>query len=135
MRESEMKNPVIYVFVNKGLHMTTGKVAAQVTHATMRSAIMSAKERLDQWDISIHKTVIVLEARDEIHMRSISRYMFERGFRFHEIIDEGVNEIDPHTVTAAASDILDKDDELVIQAFSTFNLYRDTVKINLEFER
>lgn len=133
--EAKMTNPVIYVFINKSLHMTAGKISAQAVHAAMKSVIRSTEQHRESWDISIHKTVIILEARDENHIKSISKYLFDRGFNTWDIIDEGVNEIDPHVYTALASAIIDKDDQRTIDAFSTFNLYKDTIKINMEFEK
>jgi peptidyl-tRNA hydrolase len=127
-----MTNPVVYIFLNKGLHMSVGKAAAQAAHAAM-VVWEPAGEKV--WLDSMHRTIIVLEARDENHMRSIRSYLAERKFKTNEIIDEGVNEIDPHTITALSTNILDKDDENTIRAFSSFKLYRDFVEITTKFER
>ena len=129
-----MNNPVVYVFLNKSLHMSTGKAAAQATHAAMQ--VSRVVENFSAfWNDVALRTVIVLEARDENHMRAIQDYLFERGFDTHRIIDEGVNEIDPHTITALATEILEKDDEDVVKTFSSFSLYRDTIKLTLELDR
>ena len=129
-----MNNPVVYVFLNKSLHMSTGKAAAQATHAAMQvSRVVENFSAI--WNDVAQRTVIVLEARDENHMRAIQDYLFERGFDNHRIIDEGVNEIDPHTITDLATEILEKDDEDVVKTFSSFSLYRDTIKLTLELDR
>lgn len=130
-----MFNPVIYVFLNKSLHMSVGKATAQGIHAGMLGAMGSDIEFQKVWHDSMHKTVIVLEARDQAHIKNIYGYLLMRGILAHEVIDEGVNEIDPHTTTALASNILDKDNEDIIKAFSTFKLYRDLHKITVEFEK
>ncbi len=114
--------------------MSPGKLAAQVAHATMISCSEQDESKLDLWVSSPHKTIIVLQARNENHLRSIKDYLTTRKYRAHMIVDEGVNEIDPHTVTAIATDILDKDDENVIKTFSTFELYKETITVNMEIK-
>lgn len=130
-----LNNPVIYVFLNKSLHMTTGKAAAQAVHAAVMGCLISNENDHASWLKAIHKTVIVLEARDEAHLNNISKYLLQRGFHTQTVIDEGVNETEAHVVTALASQILEKEDQETIDAFSTFNLYKDIAKINVEFER
>lgn len=128
-------NPIVYVFINKGLGMTTGKVAAQAVHASMMSNIDSFEHELEEWRKAPHKTVIILEARDEAHIKNIEVYLNQRDIQSYPIIDEGVNEIDAHTITALSTGILDKDDEKVKLAMSTFKLYRDMIKFNVEVDR
>jgi peptidyl-tRNA hydrolase len=131
----EKENPVIYVFLNKSLQMTAGKASAQAAHAAVFSIIESDESKQQLWRINPHKTIIVLEARDEAHIRNITTYLSQRGIYTNMVVDEGVNEIDPHTVTALSTNILDKNNEHISQSMSTFSLYRDTVKINLQFEK
>jgi peptidyl-tRNA hydrolase len=126
-------NPVIYIFLNKSLQMSVGKAAAQAAHAI--AMLRPTKEGADTWESSPHRTIIVLEARNEQHMKNIRAYLHERQVSTTRIIDEGANEIDPHTWTALATCILDKDAEYVQKTMSTFKLYRDTIKINLEVSR
>ena len=131
-----MNRPVIYVFLNKSLQMSVGKASAQAVHAAMMANVDIIDDtQRGEWKKAVHKTVIVLEARDEQHMRNIASYLVERAYAVHYIIDEGVNEILPHTVTAMATTILDKDSEDVEKAFSSFSLYRDVIKVNLEINR
>lgn len=116
--------------------MSVGKAAAQVGHAIAMASIMlftDGQKRL--WKESPHRTMIVLEARDEHHMGNIALYLKERKFESYSVIDEGVNEIDPHTTTALATAILDKNDENVIKTFSSFSLYKDLVRVTTEFDR
>jgi peptidyl-tRNA hydrolase len=128
-------NPVIYVFVNKGLGMTAGKLSAQAAHAVALVMIDETEEMRLQWRNGAHKTMLIMEAKDENHIRNIERYLVERKVPVRAVVDEGVNEIDPHTITAMATAILNKDDEQVGKTFSTFSLYRDTIRVNLELDR
>lgn len=129
------ENPIIYIFLNKSLGMSVGKAAAQAAHAAVFAAAQSDESKQQLWRVSPHKTIIVLEARDEEHLRGISTYIEQRGFTSNMIVDEGVNEIDPHTITALSTEILDKNQEQVALTFSTFKLYKDLVKLTVEVER
>lgn len=128
-------NPVIYIFLNKSLKMSVGKAAAQAAHATVMSVIATDGTGHMEWLNSPHRTIIVLEARDEAHMKNVRAYLAERKVSSVRIIDEGVNEIDPHVWTALATCILDKDAQYVKDVMSTFKLYRDTVRVTLEVDR
>lgn len=134
-KEDNYLSPVIYIFINKSLGMSIGKAAAQSAHAAVFSAAESDKSRRKLWLNSPHKTIIVLEARDENHIRNISKYLLQRNFISNTIIDEGMNEIDPHTITALSSLILDKNDESVALTFSSFKLYKDLIKFSVELDR
>ncbi len=127
--------PVVYIFVNQGLHMTTGKAAAQAAHAIAIAFARSDKTVLDLWNESVHRTILVMKARDAEHLKNMQQYLKERNIRTHLVIDEGVNEIDPHVPTALATDILDRDDAVAKQTLSSFELYRDQIKFSVEVER
>lgn len=129
------ENPVIYIFLNKSLGMSVGKAAAQAAHAAVFAAADSDESKQQLWRVSPHKTIIVLEARDEDHLRNIEKYLRQRDFVANMIVDEGVNEIDPHTITALSSEILDKNDERVSLTFSSFSLYKDLIKFSVEVAR
>lgn len=129
------ENPVIYIFLNKSLGMSVGKAAAQAAHAAVFAAAESDESKQQLWRINPHKTIIVLEARDEAHIRNISTYLQQRGIHTNMIVDEGVNEIDPHTITALSSGILDKNNEHISLSFSTFKLYKDPIKFTVEVDR
>lgn len=122
-----MDNPTLYIFINKSLGMSTGKVAAQAAHAAAYSMAQNHQEDNDLWLNSIDKTVIVLEARDEAHIRTIKDYLRLRGVNSEVIIDEGVNEVDPMTITALSVVFMDKNDA-ANKLFGKFHLYRDSDK-------
>lgn len=130
-----MLKPVIYIFANKGLAMSPGKLAAQVAHAAVMGTIDSGEQRQLDWASSTHRTIIVLEARDEAHLRNIYEYLDERHISCARIIDEGVNEIDPHTWTALATGMLEKDNPDIVDALSTFRLYTEVFKVTVEIKR
>lgn len=122
-----MKRPTIYVFINKSLGMSSGKIAAQAAHAGAYSMARNELESNTEWLQAIHKTVIVLEARDEQHLRNIKDYLGQRDVESEFIIDEGINEVPHHSITALVTVMIDKN-ENADQLFSTFNLYKeDTV--------
>jgi peptidyl-tRNA hydrolase len=128
-----MEKPTVYLFLNKSLHMSVGKAAAQAAHAAIMAVIETYNPKF--WTDAVHRYVIVLEARNEVHIRNIKDYLEERGIRARYIVDEGINEVDPQTITALATDIVDKDDARVQLALSSFDLYRDDIKVTLEVPR
>lgn len=131
-----MTKPVIYIFLNKSLHMSVGKAASQAAHAVAMAILGSCNaSQPSEWELLPHRYIIVLEARDEDHMVNISKYLGQRNVLTYEIIDEGANETDPHTLTALATEILDKDDPKVEQTLSTFSTYHDDIRVTLEIPR
>lgn len=120
-------NPVMYIFINKGLGMSPGKVAAQAGHAAVEAYRLTPEDSnvLRMWYAGGHYTKIVLEARDALHLHSIERYIKDRGFKTSLIVDEGRTEIDPHTPTALGVEVVDKDNVHVAQTFSSFSLYKE----------
>lgn len=125
----------MYIFVNKGLGMSSGKMAAQTAHAAVQAYKLSDDKLIGEWELGLHYTKLVMQARDEQHLRTIHAYLAERGFLAAKIIDEGMTEIDPHVMTALGVAIVDKEDPHTEATFSTFELYRDTIKVTLEIPR
>lgn len=119
-----ISKPVIYVVVNKGLSMTPGKLAAQVGHAV---ALVMSDYNHDQcsdlWLTQPHRWLIVLEATNGEQLYHLGEYLRERNVPNYRVIDEGVNEIQPFSVTAIGVGILDKDSE-VAAYFSGLQMYR-----------
>lgn len=116
--------PVMYIFANKGLEMSPGKLAAQVAHAAVEAFRISAGDLIKEWYVGGHYTKIILEARDEQHLQNIERYLAERGFATSLIIDEGRTEIKPHSMTALGVAIVDKDDEHTAATFADFKTFK-----------
>lgn len=127
----------MYIFVNKGLGMSTGKVAAQAAHAAVEGYRLScgltphqpqdglARENAEarHWYKGGHYMKLVMEANDAEHLRSIKDYIEARGFKTALIIDEGHTEIEPFTPTALGVEIVDKDHPHVQATFGEFNLF------------
>ncbi len=128
-------NPVIYIFVNKSLNMSSGKVAAQAAHAAAMTVCEEDQEKRLQWLTAPHKTILVMEARNELHIMNIEKYLKDRGIKPVTIVDEGVNEIDAHTITALATNILSRDDEYTQQTMSTFRLFKEKIRITMEIDK
>jgi PTH2 family peptidyl-tRNA hydrolase len=122
--------PVQYIVANKGLGMSGGKLAAQVAHAAVKGYAASnptggtANSLVPAWNDSGH-TKIVLEARDTEHLLMVERFLNERGIETALIIDEGRTEIAPHTPTALATVIVDKEDPNVQHAVGDLRTYKD----------
>lgn len=122
-------DPTMYLFLNKGAGMSTGKSAAQAGHAAVeayRATLGSSGQNfLEAWYQGGGYKKIVLEAEDETHLLVIDAYLGSRGFITRLIIDEGATEVRPHTATALGVELVDKDDEHTAATFGSFKLYRD----------
>jgi peptidyl-tRNA hydrolase len=116
----------MYLFLNRGAGMSTGKAAAQAAHAAVEAYLATPESNLKRvWHRGGHYTKIVLAADDETHLHTIQRYLFDRGFESQLIVDEGMTEVRPHTATALGVEIVDKDHAHAQATFSTFSLYHD----------
>jgi peptidyl-tRNA hydrolase len=130
----------MYIFLNAGAGMSTGKAAAQAAHAAVEAYRLScppAPDRPEQmgyfvqsgivnrWYQGGHYKKIVLRADDEQHLHTIQRYLEDRGFKTKLIVDEGMTEVRPHTATALGVEVVNKDDGHTAATFSTFDLFRD----------
>lgn len=130
-----MSNTAMYIFVNKGLQMTVGKVAAQAAHAAIEAWRISNVEMLGKWYEGKHYTKLVMEARDEDHLKTIATYLQDRGYKSTFIIDEGRNEVARLSFTALGVEIVDRDDPNAKATFSTFKLYRDKIRMIIEADK
>lgn len=127
-----MKNPVMYIVVNKGLGMSPGKMAAQVGHAVGRAFRdftdgISFEDGdgniLDQY-FAKGETKIVLEARDTEHLTVVERYINAKDILTYPVIDEGRTEVPAHSFTCFASEIVDKADEATQLAFGDLKTFK-----------
>lgn len=123
-----MIRPVRYIFINKSLHMTGGKLGAQVGHACELALLDEPK------DSNLHRlyfrgghyTKVVLDGTDTSTMQNLVKYLEDRDFPVVTIYDEGHTEVDPMSFTAIATHVLDKENAHVRETFSTFSLYKET---------
>lgn len=123
----------MYIFVNKGLKMSTGKSIAQGAHAACKAVEISYPEMVKAWNEFGFYTKMVMEARDENHLTTIQKYLSERNIKSVMIIDEGRTEIPKHSATALGVEIIDKNVQGPI--FQEFDLYKDKIKVSVEFEK
>ncbi len=117
--------PAMYLFVNRGLKMSPGKIAAQASHAAVEAYSISDQAMIDHWRVGGHYTKLVMLAEDDVHLLSIKHYLEERGFGTVLIIDEGRTEIKPHSMTALGVRIVDRDDPHTAATFESFRMYRE----------
>lgn len=118
-------DPCMYIFVNRDLGMSAGKVGAQAAHAGVEAFRISEESLVNQWYMGGHYKKLVMLARDTEHLLIIERYLNERGLKTKLIIDEGMTEIPAHTATALGVEIVDKDSGHVKATFESFKLYRE----------
>lgn len=125
----------MYIFINRGLGMSSGKIAAQSGHAAVEAYRISGLDAVHDWYRGGHYTKLVMLARDEQHIQNIQDYLTARGFKSSMIIDEGLTEVDRHVKTALGVEIVDRDNEDVRATFSSFELYKDTITATINLER
>ena len=124
----------MYIFVNNGLGMSPGKLAAQASHAAVNAYQLS----LDLGPVLNHwrdrgYTKLVMEARDTEHMQLIEKTLRDKGYAVAPIIDEGRTETAPQSYTALGVQIVDREDEQVQFDFSDFRTLKP--KTDPEVER
>lgn len=128
----------MYIVLNKGAGMSTGKAAAQASHAAVEAYKRSCKWKggtfeessiANRWNMGGHYAKIVLEVPDTAALRTAHTYIESRGFKTAFIIDEGHTEFEGAlTPTAIGVEIVDKDSGHVGATFSAFKLYTDPPK-------
>ena len=132
--ENEIKiQPVMYIIMNKGVKMSTGKMIAQGSHTSCEAVRISKPDMVKAWNEHGFYTKLVLEARDSEHLKTFQKYLEYRNIKSALIIDEGRTEIPKHTPTALGVEIIDKNEFGPI--FKGLNLFKDKIKVTLEFVR
>lgn len=132
---------VMYIFVNRGLGMTAGKVAAQASHAAVEAyrvnSCGSDKQLalIPRWYEGGHYTKLIMLAESTEHLLNIKRYLEERGLTTKLIIDEGKTEVAPHSPTALGVELVDRHDPKIHATFSSFQTYREKIRATIEIDR
>lgn len=122
--------PVMYIFANRGLGMSPGKLAAQVAHAAVEAYRISdpsgtrTNSLVSAWYQQGHPKIVML-AEDTDQLQWIERYLTDRKYQTKLIIDEGRTEIKAFTPTALGVQLVDKDDPRVQEHFGHFKTYRE----------
>lgn len=116
----------MYIFINEGLDMSPGKIAAQAAHAAVEAYRLTPADSnvLRMWYCGGHYAKYIMSARDSAHLRDIERYLNDRGFKTALIIDEGHTEIDPIQPTALGVEVVDRDNVHVKASFGEFKLLK-----------
>lgn len=127
-----MLQPTVYIFINKSLNMSVGKVAAQAAHAMAKVSMLASKEH---WLSGVPQTVLIMEGKDGAQLKNIAGYLSGLSIENYLVVDEGTNEIEPYTVTALATQVVDKSLPNVQAVFKGFKTYRDTVRVRLEIDK
>ncbi len=129
----EVKNPVTYILVNKGLGMRPEKISAQVAHAQEElfvEILNSNDNELRDFQFKCMKqnprTVIVLEVSDTDQLYKAVNYFESCGLICGIYVDEGSANgdylLEP---TAVAVQYLDKADPRTETIFKIFKLYKE----------
>lgn len=126
---------VMYIFVNKGLGMSVGKVAAMAAHGATEAVLGSDPLLVKKWREGGHYCKLVMQAKDEEELSRIDKYITDRGFKTFRIIDEGMTEIDPMSFAALGVEVVSREDPHVEKTFSIFQLYRDSVRVVVEVDK
>jgi PTH2 family peptidyl-tRNA hydrolase len=128
--------PAMYLFANRDLGMSPGKLAAQVAHAAVEAYRLSdsldrgigdhqRKHALrDAWYNGGHYTKLVMLAEDTEQLHHIKHYIEERGYQTKLIVDEGRTEIESFSATALGVEVVDRDDEHTAATFGEFQTYK-----------
>lgn len=116
--------------------MSGGKVGAQCAQAAIGSWRLSDEElRRIWWEEGQHHTTITLEVADENELWNTKRYLKTRHIESFMMVDEGATEVNPHTPTVLAAEIVDKNDPHILKTFSSFQLYHDTIEAKIVIHR
>ena len=120
--------------------MSPGKMAAQVGHAAVEAYRISDHNRVpvqpldagasgwhpsivNEWYRAGHAKLVML-AEDTEQLLSIQRYIEDKGFKTHLVIDEGRTEVRPFTPMVLGVEIVDRDDPKA-EFFSEFKTYKE----------
>ena len=130
-KPQQKSNPVMYIFINKGLNLSPGKMAAQASHAAVKASDGSDPKMREDWNKFGFYTKLIMEARDAEHIKTIERYLNERGIKTFIIIDEGRTEIKAHQITALGVEVVDKNK--VGEIFQEFSLFKPSLSVNIKW--
>ncbi len=90
----ELKQVIV---VRKDLKMSKGKIAAQVSHASVECMLRSHKDLVDEWRMQgMKKVVLKVENLDEL--REVNTQAEDAGLATSFITDAGHTEVKPGTI-------------------------------------
>lgn len=127
----EIKNPTQFIFINKGLNMNPGKVAAQIAHAEeeffsymLNHATESQVKNYSNMIKKNPRTTVVLEVKDTDELYKINAYLESCDIITSIYVDESGDEymLEP---TVMLTDYVDKEDPRTKLIFENFSLYKE----------
>ena len=86
------------ILVREDLKLSRGKLAAQVAHAAVATALKSSKEQVSKW-LSSGMPKIVLRVANEAELKRYKQIAAAAGLVVELITDAGHTQIAPGTVT------------------------------------
>jgi len=86
------------ILVRDDLKLTKGKMAAQVSHASVGATLKSHKDDLKKW-LEQGMKKVVLKVKDKAELYAYKRRAEDAGLVVSLITDAGHTQLDPGTVT------------------------------------
>ena len=103
------KDYCMYIFINKGLGMSQGKMVAQGGHAVFSALNLSNSNDINEWVNQVpSQKKIVLSVKNTAKMIITTKLLKEYNLNFVEIYDAGKTEVKPNSFTAIGVEICDK---------------------------
>ncbi|HEV51678.1 MAG TPA: peptidyl-tRNA hydrolase [Thermoprotei archaeon] len=97
-----MDDVKLFIVVRKDLKMSCGKIAVQVAHASVMAALSSQGTREFKLWLDGGQKKIVAKVQGLEELRQIEEEARKREIPVHEVVDMGLTEVPPGSVTCAA---------------------------------
>jgi PTH2 family peptidyl-tRNA hydrolase len=100
MGMSEFRYKQVIVF-RSDLKLSKGKLAAQAGHAAVSAAEKARKHHKKWWEAWLDEgqCKIVVRVKDEKKLRELEKQAMELGLPYTLIVDRGLTEVPPGTIT------------------------------------
>jgi PTH2 family peptidyl-tRNA hydrolase len=100
MGMSEFRYKQVIVF-RSDLKLSKGKLAAQAGHAAVSAAEKARKHHKKWWEAWLDEgqCKIVVKVKDEKKLRELEKQAMELGLPYTLIVDRGLTEVPPGTIT------------------------------------
>ena len=85
------------ILVRKDLKLSKGKMAAQVSHASVESALRGDKDKMKTWRSGMKKSVLAVENLNQLF--EYKQKLDSAGFTTALITDAGHTHLEPGTIT------------------------------------
>ena len=96
------------ILIRKDIKMGVGKIAAQASHASIYSVMMSDEKIVDEWlNEGMRKIVLKVDSQEELI--NLEKILEENNIKSLIVMDAGNTQIPAHTITAMGIEILESD--------------------------